>query len=113
MHRRPCFGIYSRGDKRRRHDTDDGVHVAAERNCFTENLLVAIELFDPYVVAQHHDERSTVFVIFASDETSTFRFDAKSFKEPAGNLSNLKLNWFTAGRIGQRLHNHAAKRAEG
>ncbi len=84
VYRRPRFGVFTRRDKRRGHHTDDGVHVAAERNRFAEDLLVAVELFHPQVVAQHHHERSTVFVVLVVDETSALRSYAKSFKEPAG-----------------------------
>jgi hypothetical protein len=46
----PRFADTTRCDKRRGHDADDGVHVAAEWNRFTENLLVTVELLHPQVV---------------------------------------------------------------
>ena len=64
-------------------------------------------------MAQDDYERSTGFVIFAGDETTSLGFHAKSFEEPTRNVSNLKLNWFTSAGIGQRLHSHATKPAEG
>ncbi len=112
VHRRPRLRLNTRRNKIFRHHTDDGVHVAAERNRLTENLLVAVELFHPQVVTQHHDKRRTVFVVFIRDETSALGSHAECFKEPARHLSNLKLNRFTAARVGQRLHNHATKPAE-
>src|ERR1044071_6683492 len=99
MHRRPRFGVLARRNKRRGHHTDDGVHVATERNGFTENLLVAIELFRPQVMTQNHHERRAVFIVVAVDKTTALGFDAERFKESAADLSDLKLSWLTAARV--------------
>src|SRR5215217_1293894 len=112
VYRRPRFGVIARCDERRRHDTDDGIHITAERNRFTDNLLVAVELFHPQVVAQHDYKRSAVFIVFMGDETSALRSYTKRFKETASHLSDLKLDRFTSARIGQRLHHQAAESAE-
>jgi hypothetical protein len=112
LHRRPRFSVVARCDERGGHHTDDGVHVAAERNRLAENLLVSVELLYPQVVAQHNDERRTVPVILARDETSARWFDSQRFKEPAGHLPDLKLHRLTAAGVGQRLHNHATESAE-
>src|SRR4029079_7674031 len=112
VYRRPRFSLNTRRDKVSGHDTDDGVHVAAERNCFAENLLVAVELFDPQVMTQHHYKRRAVLVVFSRDDPPALRSYAERFKEAAGYLSNLKLHRFTAPGVGQRLHDHAAEPAE-
>src|SRR5215213_5278249 len=112
VYRRPRFSLNTRRDKFFRHDTDDGVHVAAERNRFTENLLVAVELLHPQIVTKHHYKRRAVLVVFSRDETSALRSYAKRFKEPAGHLSNLELNRFITAGVSQRLHDHATEPAE-
>src|SRR4029079_16844219 len=95
--------------KRSRHDTDDRVHVATQWNCFAEDLCVAVELLHPQFVTQYNDKGPTILVVVRGDIATSFWFDPKSVEEPTSNLSNLKLNRFTAGGVSKRLRYDASE----
>src|ERR1043166_1114773 len=109
MNRSPSFGGVARSNERCGHHTDDGVDIATEWDGFTNNLRVAIEMFDPQIVTQNYDERSTHLVVLSSDVAAHLRLHSKRFKESTSDLPDLELNGLWAGGVRQWLHHHSTK----
>src|ERR1700752_214950 len=64
-------------------------------------------------MTENHDKRTPAFIIIRSDVPAASWFDSERVKVSAADLSDLKLDWFGAGGIGQRCQNFAADAGEG
>src|SRR5258705_13441140 len=112
VNRSPGFNVVAWRSEARRHDTNNCVDVAAQRNCLAEDLLVTTKLVTPQGVTQNDDKGGAVLVVFSCDGAASLWLNAERIKVAAGNLTNLKLHRLAACGIVQRLLNFTTKTTE-
>src|SRR5262245_27714909 len=89
VYRRPGLRVFPWRFKSGRHHPNYCVGVAAQRNSFTQDVLIAAELTLPQRMAEHDHKRAASFVIVRSDVATALRIDTQGLEVCAADLAHL------------------------